>query len=268
MRTLPLSLAIGVIAAGMYTTTAHAGQPPEPPPDSDSGDVDADADVDIPAPKKKKKKNKKTKKAGKAAPAAMRGRFGIGAMRTVSGLNGLTARFYAADRFTVGLVAGVATFSHRDVDENGEFNRTRTVGAIGGGPEAFFWPVQGGRENQVHADFGIGLRALTYFGFLGDLPDEQTETLDTPLEVDIEIPLAVQLFIGRRVSINPEFGPVFRIIPGDREPDQNGEADSNPGTGIGQRLGTTNGPGFGFEIGDHAGFFMGIGVAFYLGKLD
>ena len=35
-----------------------------------------------------------------------------------------------------------------------------------------------------------------------------------------------------------------------------------------RRDGTTNGPGFGFEIGDHAGFFMGIGVAFYLGKLD
>jgi len=67
------------------------------------------------------------------------------------------------------------------------------------------------------------------------------------------------------VSVNPEFGIALRIVPGNREPDGNGDADQNPGTGVGARLGTTNGPGLGFEFGNHAGFFMGIGVGYYFG---
>ena len=199
--------------------------------------------------------------------APMKGRFGFGAMRTVSGLNGLFGRYYVANRFTIGLDAGFATFTHRETDDNGEFSRTRTVGAFAVGPELFFWPVQGDRSQQVHADFGVGARLLTYVGFLGLNEEEQSNTLDTPVEIDIEIPAAVQVFIGSRVSINPEFGVAVRIIPGSREPDGNGDFDMNPGTGIGQRLGTTNGPGLGFEVGNHAGFFMGIGVGYYFGKL-
>lgn len=203
--------------------------------------------------------------AGKGAP--MKGRFGLGALRTVSGLNALYGRYYLGNRFTLGLTAGFATFSHRDTDDNGEFSRTRTVGAFAVGPEAFFWPVQGRRDQQVHADFGVGARVLTYVGFLGLTEEERGETLDTPVEIDIEIPAKILLFIGPRVSVNPEFGFAIRIIPGSREPDGNGDADGNPGTGIGGRLGTTNGPGLGFEVGNHAGFFMGIGVGYWFGKL-
>ncbi|MCA9653704.1 MAG: hypothetical protein KC501_27545 [Myxococcales bacterium] len=203
--------------------------------------------------------------SGKGAP--MKGRFGIGAMRSLSGLNGLWARYYLANRVTLGLTAGVATFSHRDTDDTGEFNRVRTVGAFAVGPELFFWPVQGPRDQQVHADFGAGLRLLTYVGFLGLSEEERSNTLDTPVEIDVEIPAKIQLFIGQRVSINPEFGVAFRIIPGSREPDGNGDFDQNPGTGAGERLGTSNGPGLGFELGNHAGLFMGIGVGFYFGKL-
>lgn len=201
------------------------------------------------------------------APAQMKNRVGFGAMRTLAGLNGLMLRWYAANRFTLGINAGVATFSHRDTDEDGEFNRIRTVGAVGVGPEFFFWPAQGDRSQQVHADFGVGLRLTTYVGFLGNLEEEQSNTLDTPLEVDIEVPAGLQLFIGKRVAVLPEFGVAFRIIPGNREPDQNGEFDQNPGRGIGSRRGTTDGPGFGFELGDHAGLFFGIGFAYFFGQL-
>jgi hypothetical protein len=200
-------------------------------------------------------------------PAQMKNRVGFGAMRTIAGLNGLLLRWYATNRFTLGINAGVGTFSHRDTDENGEFTRIRTVGAFGVGPEFFFWPAQGDRSQQVHADFGIGLRLTTYIGFLGNLEEEQSNTLDTPLEVDIEIPAGLQLFIGPRIAVLPEFGVAFRIIPGNREPDQNGEFDMNPGRGIGSRRGTTDGPGFGFELGDHAGLFFGIGFAYFFGRL-
>ncbi|MEM7153782.1 MAG: hypothetical protein AAF799_13120 [Myxococcota bacterium] len=197
--------------------------------------------------------------------ALMRHRVGFGAMRSLSGLNGLFVRYYVGHRFTLGLAGGFATFGHRESDDVGEFRRTNTVGALAVGPSVFFWAAQGPRDQQVHADFGIGLRILTYVGFR-EL-EENERTFNTPLEVDIEIPAAVQIFIGRRVSINPEFGLVFRAIPGNREPDQNGESDANPGTGIAERLGATNGPGQGFELGNHAGLFMGIGVGYYFGRL-
>ena len=171
------------------------------------------------------------------------------------------------DKLSLGLTTGFATFTHKEPDENGEFTQNNTVGLMGIGPQAFFWPLQGDRNKQVSADFGVGVRTLLYMGFTGINDDDATDTLNDPIEIDIELPLTTQLFIGKHVAIAPEFGFAVRIIPGSREPDEEGNADANPGTGVGERLGTTNGPGFGFEIGDHAGFFMGIGVAFYLGKL-
>jgi hypothetical protein len=224
-------------------------------------------------------KSKKSKRSGKASAKAdtsskreskgepMKGRVGFGAMRTLAGLNAVLVRGYLANRLTLGGVVGAATFSHRDVDEDGDFGRVRTVGAVGFGPELFFWPYQGDRTQQVHADFGVGTRMTAYVGFFGRLPEDRGDTLDFPVEIDIEIPVAMQLFIGPRVAILPEFGVAVRIIPGSREPDQNGATDSNPGRGIGSRRGTTDGPGLGFELGDHTGLFMGIGFAYYFGKL-
>jgi hypothetical protein len=185
----------------------------------------------------------------------------------LAGINGLFLSWYAGNRWSLGLDVGVATFTHRDTDEDGEFGRVRTVGRVGVGPELFFWPVQGERQNPLHADFGLGLRVMTFVGFLGRLPEDRPETLDSPLEIDVEVPAKIHIFIGRRVALSPEFGVVFRIIPGNREPDQNGEADANPGTGAGARLGTTDGPGFGFELGDHAGLFFGLSLGYYFGKL-
>lgn len=253
-----LGLALGIATPAAAAPAKEASEDEDDGEDDDSAD-DAPGSASVSAtPEPKKKRAKKP-----AAP--MKNRVGLGAMRTLAGLNGLFVRWYAADRFTVGLNLGAATFSHEDTDENGDFERTRTVGAVGVGPELFFWPVQGDRSQQVHADFGVGTRITTYFGFLGRLEEEETDTLDTPLEIDIEVPASVQLFIGKRVAIVPEFGVAFRIVPGNREPDQNGEFDGNPGRGIAARRGTTNGPGFGFELGDHGGLFMGIGFAYFFG---
>lgn len=231
--------------------------------EAEADDAAPEADASVSTSVKPKKKKKANKPRSPAAP--MKNRVGFGAMRTLAGLNGLFVRWYAVDRFTVGLNLGAATFSHGDTDENGDFERTRTVGAVGVGPEFFYWPFQGDRSQQVYADFGVGARVSTYFGFLGQLEEEETDTLDAPLEIDVEIPASIQLFIGKRVAVIPEFGVAFRIIPGNREPDQNGEFDANPGRGIGSKRGTSNGPGFGFDLGDHGGLFMGIGFAYFFG---
>lgn len=236
-----------------------------------------DAPAEAETKKKKKKKGKKVSakadtddaKPATVAPkgAGMKKRVGFGAIRTLSSVNGIFVNGYISDRITVGVATGVATFTHRETDDDGEFTRTRTVGRLGIGPEVFFYPVQGDRSSQVHADFGFGGRVMTYVGFLGRETDEQGNTLDTPLEIDIELPAKINLWVGRRVAIQPEFGIVFRIVPGSREADQNGEMDTNPGQGVAGQLGAENGPGFGFEIGDHSGFFMGVGLGYYFGKL-
>ena len=73
------------------------------------------------------------------------------------------------------------------------------------------------------------------------------------------------MFIGDSVAITPEFGFVARIVPGHREPDEQDNADTNPGSGAGERLGTTNGPGLGFEIGEHGGVFFGLSITYFFG---
>ena len=103
-------------------------------------------------------------------------------------------------------------------------------------------------------------------GFTGINDDDATDTLNDPIEIDIELPLTTQLFIGKHVAIAPEFGFAVRIIPGSREPDEEGNADGNPGTGVGSRLGTTDGPGVGFELGSTSGVFLGLNVGYYFGK--
>jgi hypothetical protein len=266
-----LALALAAPTEASAAPKGKAGKAEEPEAEERDGESESEAAGDGEAKVSVSTSGATTSESSGASTgkkgAPMKGRFGLGALRTVSGLNGLFGRYYLGNRFTLGLNAGFATFSHRDTDDDGELTRTRTVGAFAVGPEVFFWPVQGDRSQQVHADFGVGGRVLTYVGFLGLRDEQQSNTLDTPVEIDVEIPAAVQVFIGQRVSINPEFGFVVRIIPGSREPDRNGDFDMNPGTGIGQRLGTTSGPGLGFEVGSHAGFFMGIGVGYYFGKL-
>lgn len=266
-------LALVSLSLFALPAVARAAGPEADDDAADGSDENADAKKSA---KKKKKKGKKTKaktdapkpvEPGQAKGAAMKKRVGFGATRTLSSVNGLFVNGYLANRITVGMAFGVATFTHRETDDNGDFSDTRTVGRLGLGPEVFFFPVQGDRTSQVHADFGFGARFMTFVGFLGRDEDEQGNTLDTPLEFDIELPAKISLWVGRRVAIMPEFGVVFRIVPGSREADMNGERDTNPGQGVAGQLGTEDGPGFGFEFGDHSGFFMGLGLGYYFGKI-
>lgn len=258
-----------ILTAALLSWPAAAqGAPSEKDSTTETSDAtESDSKAKKARPSAKKSTKAEASTAGATKGAAMKRRLGFGALRTLAGLNGILLRGYVTNRITLGAVLGAATFSHRDVDENGDFGRVRTVGAAGFGPELFFWPYQGDRTQQVHADFGVGARVTAYMGFFGRLPEERGDTLDFPVEIDVEIPVALQLFIGPRVAVLPEFGVAFRIIPGSREPDQNGASDSNPGRGVGSRRGTTDGPGLGFELGDHTGLFMGIGFAYYFGQL-
>lgn len=243
---------------------AEAGDEAEAKADAEVElDLDADPNVEASA-------SDEAVEGGAAAGAeasGMKGRVGLMGTRTVSGLNGISVRYYVVDKLTIGLTTGAAIFTHKEPDDNGEFKQNNTVGLFGIGPSVFYWPYQGPRSATVHADFGVGVRTLVYLGFTGANEDDAEDTLNDPIEIDVEIPLSTQLWVGRRVSIAPEFGVAFRIIPGTREPDDNGDFDMNPGSGVGSRLGTTDGPGLGFELGNTAGLFMGLHVGYWFGKL-
>lgn len=195
--------------------------------------------------------------------SGMKGRVGLGGTRSLSGVNALSLRYYVADKFSLGALIGLATFTHREPDDNGDYSQKRTVGLLGAGLQAFYWPVQMSRQKYISADFGFGARGVVYVGFQPG--DENPDTLDRPLEIDIEIPITTAVFIGDSVAITPEFGFVARIIPGNREPDEQDNSDSNPGSGVGERLGSSNGPGLGFELGEHGGVFFGLSITYFFG---
>jgi hypothetical protein len=222
---------------------------PEPEPDPEP-EIDSSASADLDG-------------AGGSAAGSMKGRVGLGGTRSLSGVNGLSLRYFAAPKFSIGALVGFATFSHKEPDDNGDYQQTRTVGLLGAGLQAFYWPVMGSREKYISADFGFGARGVVYVGF--GPGDENPDTLDRPLEIDIEVPITTSVFIGDSVAITPEFGFVARIIPGNREPDEQDNSDSNPGSGVGDRLGSTNGPGLGFELGEHGGVFFGLSITYFFG---
>jgi hypothetical protein len=198
-----------------------------------------------------------------ASGSGMKGRVGLGGIRTLSGVNGLVLNFYAVDKLSLGAVVGFGTYSYKEADDNGDFNQRRTVGLLGAGVHAFYWPVQGDRSKAVSADFGFGARGVVYVGIQPG--DENPDTLDRPLEIDIEVPITTAVWIGDSVAITPEFGFVARIVPGNREPDEQDNSDTNPGTGAAGRFGGDNGPGLGFEIGQHGGVFFGLSISYFFG---
>ncbi|NVB39401.1 hypothetical protein G6O69_16280 [Pseudenhygromyxa sp. WMMC2535] len=227
----------------------EAAPEPEPEPEPEL-EVSADADLERDAAK---------------PSAGMKGRFGLGGTRSLSGVNAISARYYATDKLSIGALIGAATYSYKEPDDNGDYNATRTVGLLGAGVQTFYWPVQGDRSKYISADFGVGFRGLVYVGFGAD-DDENPETLEGPLEIDLELPLTTHVFIGDSVAITPEFGLVARIVPGNREPDEQDNSDTNPGSGAGGRLGGDDGPGLGFELGEHGGLFFGLSITYFFGS--
>jgi hypothetical protein len=223
---------------------------PEPEPEPEP-EVDSEASVDL------------DDHDSAAAAPGMKGRIGLGGTRSLAGVNGISLRYWAASKLTIGALVGFATFSHKEPDDNGDYQQTRTVGLLGAGLQAFYWPVVGNRAKYISADFGFGARGVVLVGF--GPGDENPDTLDRPLEIDIEVPITTSVFIGDSVALTPEFGFVARIIPGNREPDEQDNSDSNPGSGVGERLGSTNGPGLGFELGEHGGVFFGLSITYFFG---
>ena len=196
----------------------------------------------------------------------MKGRFAIGAIRTIAGVNGINFRYFVADKLSIGASVGVALFTYKENDpmstdpcpgDSCTFENTRTVAAMGYNVEVLYWAKQGREAGNLpfRADFGVGGRV----GLLSIVNTQDVaDNLDDPTELHVELPIVMQLMFGNNFSLAPELGMDFRIVPGSRE-----RGDSNQGTGYPATISfdpNSVGPGFGWEITPGIGLFAGASM--------
>jgi len=195
------------------------------------------------------------------------GRLGVGAIRTLAGLNGINVRYFVTDKLAIGGSAGVALFTYREDDPEStdpacpdpacRLEETRTVAVMAFNLEALYF-LRIGREAGAlpfRADFGLGGR----FGVMTSANATDVEdNLDDLTEFHVEVPLVFQLMFGNNFALSPELGMDFRIVPGSRE-----EGDSNTGFG-GNGIGFgTDGPGFGWSLTSGIGLFGGASMHYW-----
>ncbi len=197
------------------------------------------------------------------------GRLGVGAIRTIAGLNGINIRYFITNNFMIGGSAGVALFTYREndpastdppcPDADCELEDTRTVAFMAFNLEGLYFIKLGTEAGRLpfRADFGLGGR----FGVMTSANATDVEdNLDDPTELHVEIPIVFQLMFGNNFALSPELGMDFRIIPGSRA-----EGDSNGGV-YGSTLGAygaVDGPGFGWDLTPGIGLFGGASMHYY-----
>jgi len=198
-----------------------------------------------------------------------KGRFGVGAIRTIAGLNGINFRYFLTDNFSLGGSAGVALFTYHENDPAStdpacpdpqcNLEDTRTVAFMAFNIEGLYFIHLGREAGQLpfRADFGLGGR----FGVMTSANAADVEdNLDDPTELHIEIPLVFQLMFGNNFALSPELGMDFRIIPGSREDGDDNEGIN--GTTLGA-FGAADGPGFGWDLTPGVGLFGGASMHYY-----
>jgi hypothetical protein len=199
------------------------------------------------------------------------GRLGVGAIRTIAGLNGINIRYFLTDQFAIGGSAGVALFTYGENDPEStdaacpdpmcNLENRRTLAFMAFNIEGLYFLRLGREAGQLpfRADFGIGGR----FGVMTSAnADDVEDNLDDATELHIEIPLVFQLMFGNNFALSPELGVDFRIIPGSREDgDDNGGVYGSTLGGLGDN--TTEGPGFGWDLTPGVGLFGGASMHYY-----
>jgi hypothetical protein len=197
------------------------------------------------------------------------GRLGVGAIRTIAGLNGINIRYFVTDKFAIGGSAGVALFTYGENDPDStdpacpdpmcNLEENRTIAFMAFNVEGLYFLRLGREAGQLpfRADFGIGGR----FGVMTSANSTDVEdNLDDATELHIEIPLVFQLMFGNNFALSPELGMDFRIIPGSREDgDTNGGIYGSTLTGFG----ASEGPGFGWDLTPGVGLFGGASMHYY-----
>jgi hypothetical protein len=162
------------------------------------------------------------------------GRFGIGYQVSLGGARGIALR-YGAGPVVLSAIFGLRVISPDDNEEDTRFGAEMALGVA--------IPIQ--RWDGTH--FGLGLRAAVGVQHVqttdGDLSDPD-QRYEDPFGLAFEMPLYVEAWLSRRISLIIETGVVLNIIGSERSPLRERPAGIELGLGTG-------------------GFFGSGGLAFY-----
>lgn len=168
----------------------------------------------------------------------MRGRIGVGLEQSLSGVSGLALRYWLGEKLGVhGVVGGELLQS--GADEQGPGGLHTRVGASMG--------VMYNVGRSLHANIGVGARAV--LGFQSTLTSDDTEdgADDTSLQVGLEVPIMAEFFLSDTFSFSVATGLRFLLAPtvGDKpmlQPPSSaftqGSSDVLVGVGAGSILGS------------------------------
>lgn len=131
----------------------------------------------------------------------MKGRFGLGAQRTLSGASELHARWFLLERLSLGF--GTGMWFHTDDFDNDDDRDPRSAFSIS--PSVFGWFLRTKETGPVAANLGIGGR------FTMVIHNGNNNTVVEPI---MEVPLTVEVYVGQHFAIAPEAGVAFRINSG------------------------------------------------------
>ncbi|TPV92438.1 MAG: hypothetical protein B7733_25740 [Myxococcales bacterium FL481] len=137
-----------------------------------------------------------------AAPAVahagkdMAGRMGVGAQRTLAGASELSFKWFIIQRLSLGFGAGMVLDAD-DVDDDRVRQSTFSFS-----PSVFGWFLRTKEVGPVAASLGLGVRPSMIIHNGNDT---------TVVEPVLEVPLAVEVYVGEHFAIQPEAGVTFRI---------------------------------------------------------
>lgn len=158
--------------------------------------------------------------APQAAAKDMDGRFGVGLEQSLGGVGGLGFRYFLSDAFCLDVLAGIDISF---VPKNGKTEVS--------------WGVQGSAgfafhfARSLHANLSLGLRlALAYRG-LDALKLLNPTATDAVVDVAIEIPLGLEVWLADNLSLGASTGILLDFVPSSGAQARGSGAGSNAPAG-------------------------------------
>jgi hypothetical protein len=138
----------------------------------------------------------------------LQGRLGLGLEQSISGVSGLTVRYWSGER--VGLHATVGGGVATGVGENGD-----EIGTSIGASVGMIYNV----ARALHANLGIGVRAAVGMrnealrNALDNSGDPQRNGDD--LQFNLEFPIVIEYFLSESFSVSVASGFLLVFVPSD-----------------------------------------------------
>jgi hypothetical protein len=163
---------------------------------------------------------------GAAAARPMEGRLGVGLERTLAGASGLALRYFTGETLAVAVTLGVDVTVAADPEDP-------SASIISAGLATSFGPLwQVARSD--HAHFAVGARLALGYRTLDALQRIDPAATASDLDVALELPLALELWLSDHFSVMCATGILIHLVPeSGAQLDGDGPGSSAPPGGVG-----------------------------------